>query len=102
MGDLLGSYSGCVRVRTKHAGKDTWWFVRPVIIPISSSGGTPDSGPGELGSGCYKWYQSDLATVSVPVDRRRGAPRAPPSKGDSGISLWSVMHNEDVVSFKWG
>ncbi|XVF52492.1 hypothetical protein PTKIN_Ptkin05aG0022700 [Pterospermum kingtungense] len=46
MSDLLGSYSGCVRVRTKHAGKDSWWFVRPVITPMSSSGGTP--GPGLL------------------------------------------------------
>ncbi|XVF63369.1 hypothetical protein PTKIN_Ptkin09bG0082300 [Pterospermum kingtungense] len=36
------------------------------------SGGTLGPGPDELGSGCYKWYQSDLAT-----------------------------HNEDVVSFKW-
>ncbi|XVF82450.1 hypothetical protein PTKIN_Ptkin16aG0049100 [Pterospermum kingtungense] len=53
----------------------------PVVNPISGSGGTPGPGPGELGSGCYKWYQSDLATVSALVDRRRGAPRAPPSKG---------------------
>ncbi|XVF58370.1 hypothetical protein PTKIN_Ptkin07bG0061100 [Pterospermum kingtungense] len=53
MGDLLGSYSGCMRVRTKHAGKDSWWFVRPVVNPISGSGGTPGPGPGGLGSGCY-------------------------------------------------
>ncbi|XVF70062.1 hypothetical protein PTKIN_Ptkin11bG0131200 [Pterospermum kingtungense] len=78
---VLPISSRCVRVRTKHAGKDSWWFVRPVIILISSSGGTPGPGPGGLGSGCYKWYQSDLATVSAHVDSRRGAPRAPPSKG---------------------
>ncbi|XVF60249.1 hypothetical protein PTKIN_Ptkin08bG0029700 [Pterospermum kingtungense] len=56
MGDLLGSYSGCVRVRTKHAGKDSWWFVRPVITPMSSSGGTP--GPGTIAA-CFaftNWF----------------------------------------------
>ncbi|XVF71543.1 hypothetical protein PTKIN_Ptkin12aG0046400 [Pterospermum kingtungense] len=57
MGNPLGSYSGCVRVRTKHARKDSWWFVRPVVNPMSGSSGTP--GPGPVGnfwcSGNSKW-----------------------------------------------
>ncbi|XVF39211.1 hypothetical protein PTKIN_Ptkin01aG0017200 [Pterospermum kingtungense] len=39
MSDLQGSY---VRVRTKHVGKDSWWFVRPVVTPINDSCDTLD------------------------------------------------------------
>ncbi|XVF56048.1 hypothetical protein PTKIN_Ptkin06aG0085800 [Pterospermum kingtungense] len=49
MGDLLESYSGCMRVRKKHVEKDLWWFVRPIITPMSGSDGTTGPSPDGLG-----------------------------------------------------
>ena len=73
-----------------------------VIKPIGNYGVVPGSvrvGPAR--ARVLQRYQSDLATVSAHVV---GAPRAPPSEGDSRICMWcdSWLHNEGVVSLSKG
>jgi len=60
MGDLLGSFSGSVWARTKHAGKTCGDLWGQSTILEAVIGKTCD----REGSGHYSWYQSWPATVS--------------------------------------
>ena len=57
MGDLLGSFPGCARVRPKCAGKTCVGLWGKSTVSMSSN--RRSEGPG-----CYKWYQSNPATVA--------------------------------------